>query len=112
MKASVQSQQLAIGSYQGTINFKGGMNPAVTVALSVAAPGDLITSPPSLSFASVGQNPAAQSISLQNSGGEPLDWSVTAATVDGSHWRNPSPASGHLEINQAANVAININAAA
>ncbi|MDQ6643757.1 MAG: choice-of-anchor D domain-containing protein, partial [Chloroflexota bacterium] len=109
---SVRSQQLAPGSYQGTINFKGGTNPAVTVALSVATPGNLIASPPSLSFASVGQNPAAQSISLQNSGGEPLDWSVTAATVDGSHWLNPSPASGHLEMNQAADVAININAAA
>ncbi len=109
---SIQSQQLAPGSYQGTINFKGGTNPAVTVALSVAAPGNLIASPPSLSFASVGQNPAAQSISLQNSGGGPLDWSVTVATVDGGHWLNPSPTSGHLEMNQAANVAININAAA
>ena len=38
--ASVRSQQLAIGSYQGTINFKGGTNPSVTVALSVTAPGN------------------------------------------------------------------------
>ncbi len=112
MKVSVQSQQLAIGSYQGTINFKGGTNPAVTVALSVAAPGNLIASPPSLSFASVGQNPAAQTITLQNSGGWPLDWTVTAATVDGASWLNATPASGHLEINQSATVAININAAA
>ena len=112
MKVSVQSQQLAIGSYQGTINFKGGTNPAVTVALSVAAPGNLIASPPSLSFASVGQNPAAQTITLQNSGGGPLDWTVTAATVDGANWLNATPASGHLEINQSGAVAININAAA
>jgi hypothetical protein len=109
---SVQSQQLAIGSYQGTINFKGGTNPSVTVALSVAAPGNLIASPPSLSFASVGQNPAAQTITLQNSGGGSLDWTVTAATVDGASWLNATPTSGHLEINQSATVAININAAA
>lgn len=112
VKVSVQSQQLALGSYQGTINFKGGTNPAVTVALSVAAPGNLIASPPSLSFASVGQNPATQTITLQNSGGGPLDWAVTAATVDGARWLNVTPASGHLEINQSATVAININAAA
>ena len=112
IKVSVQSQQLAIGSYQGTINFKGGTNPSVTVALSVAAPGNLIASPPSLSFASVGQNPAAQTITLQNSGGGPFDWTVTAATVDGASWLNVTPTSGHLEINQSATVAININAAA
>ncbi|GAC1349898.1 MAG: hypothetical protein NVSMB27_27310 [Ktedonobacteraceae bacterium] len=108
---SVQSQQLAVGSYQGTINFKGGTNPAVTVALSVSAPGNLIASPPSLSFASQGQNPAPQSIALQNSGGEPLDWTVTAITVDGATWLNPTFASGHLEIGQSKNISINVNVA-
>ncbi len=108
---SVQSQQLAVGSYQGTINFKGGTNPAVTVALSVSAPGNLIASPPSLSFASQGQNPAPQSVALQNSGGEPLDWTVTATTVDGANWLDPTTASGHLEIGQSTNISINVNVA-
>src|SRR6266700_4186709 len=44
---SVQSQQLAVGSYQGTINFKGGANPQVSVSLNVVAPGNVIVSPPS-----------------------------------------------------------------
>src|SRR5436189_1619367 len=81
---SVQSQQLAVGSYQGTINFKGGSNPQVTVSLNVMAPGNLIVSPPSLNFSSPGQNPADQTITIQNSGGESLDWTVAAATFDGA----------------------------
>ena len=105
----VQSVQLAAGSYQGTINFKGGTNPSVTIALSVAAPGYLVASPPSLSFTSVGQAPAPQTIALQNSGGSPLDWSVTATTLDGANWLQPSPASGHLEAGQTGNVAVAIN---
>jgi hypothetical protein len=109
---SVQTQQLAIGSYQGTINFKGGTNPAVNVFLSVTPPGNVIASPPSLSFASVGQNPAAQAITIQNSGGGPLDWWVTTFTVDGVNWLNATPASGHLGMNQAAKVAVSIKAAA
>ena len=36
---------------------------------------------------------------------------MSVATIDGGHWLNPSPASGHLAINQTANVAITINAA-
>ncbi len=105
----VQTLQLAIGSYQGTINFKGGTNPAVTVALSVAAPGYLVTSPPALSFTSIGQNPAAQTITLQNSGGWALDWSATTATADKGNWLYLSPSSGHLEAGQSGNVAVTIN---
>jgi len=105
----VQTLQLAIGSYQGTINFKGGTNPSVTVALSVAAPGYLVTSPPALSFTSIGQNPAAQMITMQNSGGGPLDWSAATATVDRGHWLLLSPASGHLEAGQSGNIAVTIN---
>lgn len=106
---NVQTLQLAIGSYQGTINFKGGTNPAVTVALSVAAPGYLVTSPPALSFTSTGQNPAVQRITLQNGGGWPLDWSATTATVDKGNWLLLSSSSGHLEAGQSGNIAVTIN---
>ena len=36
---------------------------------------------------------------------------MTTYTVDGANWLNAAPASGHLEMNQAANVAISINVA-
>src|SRR5579863_10360023 len=62
---NVQSQQLALGTYQGTIYFKGGANPQVTISLTVIAPGNMSVSPPSLNFASTGQNPAAQAVTLQ-----------------------------------------------
>ncbi|HLJ34120.1 MAG TPA: choice-of-anchor D domain-containing protein [Ktedonobacteraceae bacterium] len=107
---SVQSQQLALGTYQGTIYFKGGANPQVTVSLTVIAPGNMIVSPPSLNFASTGQNPAAQTVTLQNSGGAPLSWSVTATTADGANWLSVTPSSGYLNSGVQANLAISVNA--
>jgi hypothetical protein len=108
---AVQSQQLAIGSYVGFLAFKGGTNPIVPVALSVVAPGNLIASPPSLNFSAIGQNPAAQTITIQNSGGETLNWSVSASTVDGANWLLPTPTSGSLYPGTTTNIAVNINAA-
>src|SRR5438270_3839090 len=108
---SVQSQQLALGSYQGTITFKGGTNPQVFVSLNVLAPGNLILSPSSLNFSSTGQNPASQTISLQNSGGGPLAWTLAATTFDGANWLNATPSSGDLQPGQAMNVTVSVNAA-
>lgn len=108
---NVQSQQLALGAYQGTIYFKGGANPQVTVSLTVIAPGDMIVSPPSLNFASTGQNPAAQAVTLQNSGGEPLSWSVTATTADGANWLTVTPSSGYLASGTQTSVSVAVNAA-
>ncbi len=108
---SVQSQQLAIGSYQGTITFKGGANPQVTVSLNVLTPGNLIVSPPSLNFSSTGQNPASQTIALQNSGVGSLAWTLAATTFDGANWLNAIPSSGNLQPGQAMNVTVSVNAA-
>src|SRR5205085_4796859 len=108
---SVQSQQLAIGSYQGTITFKGGANPQVTVSLNVLAPGNLVVSPPSLNFSSTGQNPAGQTITLQNSGGGPLAWTLAATTFDGANWLNATPPSGNPKPGQAMNVTVRVKTA-
>jgi len=106
---SVRPTMLAIGSYQGTLNFKGGANPQVTVALSVAAPGNLLASPPAVNVkASTGQNAATQTITLQNSGGQPLDWKASETTADGANWLSATPSSGHLEPNAKANVTVKI----
>jgi hypothetical protein len=106
---NVHSTMLAVGSYQGTLNFKGGANPQVTVALSVAAPGNLLTSPPAVNVkVSTGQNAATQTIILQNSGGQPLDWRASETTADGTNWISATPSSGHLEPNAQANVTVKI----
>jgi hypothetical protein len=108
---AVQSQQLAPGSYIGFVGFKGGTNPVVPVALSVVAPGNLIISPPALNFSAIGQNPATQTMTIQNSGGAILNWSVSASTVDGANWLLPTPTSGSLYPGTSANIAVNINTA-
>jgi len=105
---NVQSQNLAVGSYQGTINFKGGANPQVTVALSVTAAGNLIVSPPSLNFSSLGQNAASQVITIQNSGGASVNWAASAATVDGANWLTITPANGTLAAGLATNATVSV----
>ena len=79
--------------------------------MNVLAPGNLIVSPPSLNFSSTGQSPASQTITVQNSGGEPLAWTVGGTTVDGANWLNAIPSSGNLQPGQAMNVTVSVNAA-
>lgn len=109
---SAQSAILAVGSYQGILNFKGGANPQVAITLSVVAPGNLLISPPAVNATtSTGQNAAAQIITLQNSGGQPLDWRASAATTDGTKWLAVAPISGHLEPDARVNISVKINSA-
>jgi len=113
LKVSVQSQHLAAGSYTGVISFTGGKNPQVSVSMTVIAPGMLSISPGSLTFqANEGQsqNPAAQKLTLTNSGGEPLDWKLSASTPTSPTWLSATPISGHLEPGATAPpVTVNVN---
>ncbi len=109
---NVQSQLLAVGSYQGVISFKGGSNPQVSVSLTVAAPGSLVVSPPALNFSAfTGHSPASQSVTLQNSGGQSLDWTAVAATTNGANWLSVSPTGGQLGAGGKATVTIAVNGA-
>lgn len=109
---SVQSHILAVGSYSATINFRGGNNPQLSVALNVVASGNLLVSPSALNIqTTTGQNPQTQMITLQDNGGQPLDWNASAATVDGANWLGATPGSGHLEAGAQTHVTVNINAA-
>lgn len=109
---SAQSQGLTPSTYDGTIGFTGGTNPIISVTLNVVAPGNLVASPPSLSFAAVGQNPPAQTITLQNSGGESVAWLAAVSTVSGGHWLSASPASGLVAPGGRGTVLITVNAGA
>lgn len=110
ISVGVQSDLLAVGSYQGAIAFKGGSNPQVAVSLNVAAPGSLVVSPPALNFSAyTGHSPASQSVTLQNSGGQPLDWTAVATMTNGANWLSVSPTGGQLGPGGKAAVTIAVN---
>ncbi len=97
VSVSVAALQLAPGSYQGTISFAGGANAQVNVSLTVQAPGNLVLSPPALNMSMLTSQPqTSQTVTLQNSGGQSLDWSTSATTSNGGKWLSVSPASGTL----------------
>jgi len=104
-------------SYAGHITFRQQgssdkpLTLSVTMTVKSAPPANLILSPPSLNFSSTGQNPAGQTIALQNSGGGPLAWTLAATTFDGANWLNATPSSGNLQPGQAMNVTVSVNAA-
>ena len=109
---NVHSQGLIPGTYQGTVNFKGGANPQLTVTLTIASPGNLSASPSSLAFTAVaGQQAAGQELVLQNSGGQPLNWTAVATTANGGNWLSVAPSGGSLAAQEAAHITVNASAA-
>ncbi len=95
---SVQSQQLAAGSYQGTITFTGGAHGQVDVALAVnGATSDLSVSPHALSFSmTASQQPEYKAIILQNNGSQTLNWTASATTTNQGNWLRPDLSGGTL----------------
>ncbi|GHO88964.1 BACON domain-containing protein [Dictyobacter formicarum] len=94
---SAHSYHLAVGAYQGSIQFSGGTNAQVGISMNVVNAGNLIASPPSFNFTvQAGQAAAAQTVTLQNSGGFALDWGSRVTTVDQGDWLQVSPANGSL----------------
>jgi hypothetical protein len=103
-----QSQQLAPGSYQGTVSFMGGANAQVNVALTVVAPGNLVVAPQFLAFSAIAGQRASKTLTLQDNGGLPVNWMVSTATSDRGKWLSASADSGSL--NAGAQVAENVTA--
>ncbi len=95
---SVQAQQLAAGTYQGTITFSGGAHGQVAVALVVnGASGDLSATPSALSFSmAANQQPEYKAIILQNNGSQTLNWTASATTTNQGSWLRPDVSGGTL----------------
>lgn len=91
---SVDVSSVAPGSYTGTITLAGTAgvtSKTVTVALTVAAQPEIGLSVTTLSFsAQQGSNPASQTVSITNSGGSTLNWTVTSDAA----WLTATPGSG------------------
>ncbi len=106
---SAHSADLPVGTYQGVINFAGDISAQVNVSMSVAAAGNLVTSPLTLDFtALVGQVPAEKQVTLQNSGGTSLTWQSTVITVDQGNWLQMTPAQGSLDAGKQAIAEVSI----
>ena len=105
----VQAQNLAPGPYQGSIVLTGGASATINVSLTVIAPGNILVTPTTLTFSALtGQSVAGKTLTLQNSGGQPQDW--TASTDSGS-WLSVSPQSGSVNASTQTLVTVNVNTA-
>ena len=93
---SVNISGLTAGSYSApiTIVATGATNTpqTVTVSLTVAASAAIGYSPTSMGFTATqgGANPASQALTISNTGGGTLSWTVS----DDATWLTPSPAAG------------------
>ncbi len=104
-------------AYTGHILFvqKDGTNPStLTVTMKVdAAPAVLNVSPLSLTFAATStQSVPTQSVTLQNSGGQPLNWQATASTNDGANWLYVGATSGRIDSTQSQPLTVGVQAQA
>ncbi len=105
---NAQTQQLAAGQYSATITFAGGVGAQVVVSLNVFAPGGLTISSALQNFSvTQGQNPTSTSLTLQNPGGLPVNWT---ARSDQANWLSVSPATGTLQAGAQASVSVNVSA--
>ncbi len=113
---TVNRANLAPQAYTGYITFYQNekstpLTLKVTMAVSAFA-ANLSLTPASLTFSgNTAQNPANQSIAVQNTGGQALDWTVSIGTSTGSKWLNVSDTSGHLEANSQQTITVSANSA-
>ena len=99
MTVSVNSAGLAAAIYHGSIQIaaSGTTNglQTVPVTLAITPPAFITLNVSSLTFDAQqgGANPAAQTVTISNSGGL-LSWVATADTSSGGNWLSVSPAGG------------------
>ncbi len=86
----------------------GALSVSDDVQITVAAPPIISQSPSSFSFTGQegGANPVSQTLSIQNSGGEALNWSVG----DNATWLSVSPSNG-ISTGEADSVTVSVNTA-
>ncbi|GAC1406165.1 MAG: hypothetical protein NVSMB49_25700 [Ktedonobacteraceae bacterium] len=107
---------LAPGPYTGHITFTQKDNDntvKLTVTMGVdSAPAALNVSLSSLTFAATSaQSVPAQSVTLQNSGGKPLNWQASAITNDGANWLYlVGTSSGQIDPKQSQQLMVDVQA--
>lgn len=106
---SVSTSGLKPGTYNGSVYFSssaGTQTVPVTFTLGQPTAPLLAATPTALNFNGIlGQpNPAAQTLTITNTGGGTLNWQAAGATAVGGNWLTVTPASGSLSLGQSATV--------
>ena len=110
---TVNRANLAPQAYLGQIVFtqNGGASQVLHVSMTVnTTSANLALSSASLAFAGTPiQGPAGQTIVIQNSGGQALDWASGTTTTNGANWLSITPASGRLAAHTSAILTVSVN---
>lgn len=109
---TIDRANLAPQAYLGQLTFTQAAESPQILYVSMlvnTAPANLVLSTNSLTFdAAPTLSPASQSVTLQNNGGQPLDWTAGSTTSNGGDWLAISPNSGHLEAGTSAVLAVSV----
>ncbi len=114
---TVTSATLAAGQYTGAISLAGvdssgititGSPQSVAVNLTMAASPALAVSPTTLTFTQA-TGPSTQSITVSNTGGEPLNWTAALAPGAPSYVTISSTASGTLAAGAKTTVTVTVD---
>jgi hypothetical protein len=106
----VQSQQLPVGNYQGTLIINGRTTQPLRVTLAVVTAANLQV-PSSLTLvATAGQSTMTQTLTIQNAGGQPINWQLNVGTQNGGSWLSAAPQTGHLDLGAQSVVTVLLDA--
>jgi hypothetical protein len=110
---SVKRSNLTPQAYLGQILFTQNQGASQILYISMAvntAPANLALTPNALSFSGTPtESPANQTLIIQNSGGQALDWTAGSTTSNGVNWLSVTPASGSLAAGTSAILTVNVN---
>lgn len=109
----VNRANLAPQAYLGQVIFtqEKGTTQTLYVSMTVnTTPASLVLSTASLAFSGTpAQSPAGQTMTIQNSGGQALNWTAGRTTSDSLDWLSVSPASGLLPAHTSAVLTVEVN---
>ena len=114
---TVDRSNLAAGSYSGQISFsqQGSKNQPLKLTVTMAvnpASANLVLSYAAMNFqGTTAQDPAAQSITIQNTGGQALDWTASVSTASGINWLALSYYAGNLAAGSQATIGVSATSA-
>jgi Viral BACON domain len=109
---TVDRSNLAPQSYTGHISFtqQDSKQPALALTVTMGvnpASANLVISNAAFTFAGdTVNNPVTQAITIQNTGGQGLNWTATVSTANGGNWVALSSNSGYLAAGAVSNMTV------